>query len=84
MYLCVPSECSTAKEDLSPVVSELFATSDNSNEKPRVLWSLYYNQVRHFISDSNLTECPENLIVTSGPSESKDLDDIVENVSANK
>uniref|UniRef100_UPI00398F114B rab proteins geranylgeranyltransferase component A 1 n=1 Tax=Pristiophorus japonicus TaxID=55135 RepID=UPI00398F114B len=77
VHLTCPSN-GTAKEDLEPVVSKLFAQySENEEtdcneceveEKPRVLWALYFNvRDTSAVDRSTYEDLPSNVSVCCGP-----------------
>ncbi|KAK7085434.1 hypothetical protein SK128_008584 [Halocaridina rubra] len=71
---CVHMTCegSDAEEDLRVVAERLFAVEETS-VGPRVLWSLYFNQLD--LSNTDTMEgVPENIHLCSGPDASLDYD----------
>lgn len=73
VHLTCPS-ASTAREDLEPVVQELFAPSAEAEThqgdpgKPRLLWALYFNmRDSSGVSRSSYHGLPANVYVCSGP-----------------
>ncbi|XP_048400388.2 LOW QUALITY PROTEIN: rab proteins geranylgeranyltransferase component A 1 [Stegostoma tigrinum] len=75
VHLTHPSN-RTAKEDLEPVVSTLYALySENASdcsereveEKPQVLWALYFNVRDTSTVDSTYEGLPSNVFVCCGP-----------------
>jgi hypothetical protein len=56
----------------------LYASATDDNDKPRVLWSLYFN-VNHTSRD-RLSTNVENIIVVGGPDEYIDYDQAVSEV----
>ncbi|XP_066571017.1 rab proteins geranylgeranyltransferase component A 1 isoform X2 [Amia ocellicauda] len=63
----------TAKEDLTPVVSRLFKEyenaeeNDSEEEKPAVLWALYFNMRDSSEVERSYYDLPSNVHVCSGP-----------------
>ncbi|GIX75544.1 rab proteins geranylgeranyltransferase component A 2 [Caerostris extrusa] len=72
VYMCCRSSNATASEDLKEAVELLFTTEntdivdDKQNQKPKLLWSVYFNQLD--TSTINLDEdCPTAVFLTSNP-----------------
>ncbi|XP_057574461.1 rab proteins geranylgeranyltransferase component A 1 isoform X1 [Hippopotamus amphibius kiboko] len=64
----------TAREDLEPVVQKLFTPytemeiENEEDEKPRVLWALYFNmRDSSDVSRNSYNDLPSNVYVCSGP-----------------
>uniref|UniRef100_A0A8C9SXD7 Rab proteins geranylgeranyltransferase component A n=1 Tax=Scleropages formosus TaxID=113540 RepID=A0A8C9SXD7_SCLFO len=68
VHLTCPSSGS-AREDLQPVVSRLFTkpASDGSDERPAVLWAVYFNMRDSTAADRSGYDLPGNVHVCSGP-----------------
>ncbi|XP_068220721.1 rab proteins geranylgeranyltransferase component A 2 [Palaemon carinicauda] len=75
---CVHMTCEgcDAEEDLKVVTQNLFAMDEENSDKPKLLWSLYFNQMD--LSNVNLTEdIPENIYLCSGPDAFLDYDSAI-------
>uniref|UniRef100_A0A8C8XWZ1 RAE1/2 domain-containing protein n=1 Tax=Panthera leo TaxID=9689 RepID=A0A8C8XWZ1_PANLE len=64
----------TAREDLEPVVQKLFTPyteteiENEEDEKPRLLWALYFNmRDSSDVSRNSYNDLPSNIYVCSGP-----------------
>ncbi|XP_018607819.1 rab proteins geranylgeranyltransferase component A 1 [Scleropages formosus] len=73
VHLTCPSSGS-AREDLQPVVSRLFTKpasageeGDGSDERPAVLWAVYFNMRDSTAADRSGYDLPGNVHVCSGP-----------------
>lgn len=70
---------------MSPVSEKLFNqdevidTTEPVNQKPKVLWSLYFNQLD--LSGEDLSErCPPNVFVVPTPDTEQDYENVIEQV----
>lgn len=73
VHLTCPSTKTTAREDLEPVVKELFTLDSEEDrgpepDKPQALWVLYFNmRDSSGIERQSYTGLPSNVYVCSGP-----------------
>lgn len=77
---CVHMTCqgTDAESDLRVVVERLLTTeADDTSSKPRIVWSLYFNQVDHSGCDLE-TSMPGNLYLCPGPNTDLDYDLAIE------
>lgn len=77
---CVHMTCqgTDAESDLRVVVERLLTTeADGTSSKPRIVWSLYFNQVDHSGCDLE-TSMPGNLYLCPGPNTDLDYDLAIE------
>ena len=66
LYLCC--HCTNnAVEDLEKYVNLLSRTGDCENDKPKLLWSLYFNELEN---NDDIVNLPDNLFVTKMPGSS--------------
>ncbi|XP_064112420.1 rab proteins geranylgeranyltransferase component A-like isoform X1 [Macrobrachium nipponense] len=75
---CVHMTCEgcDAEDDLKVVAQSLFAKDEESSSKPKLLWSLYFNQMD--ISNVDLKQdTPENIYFCSGPDALLDYDSAI-------
>lgn len=86
VYMFTDSELKTARDDLWPMIEELFslnfeesAGSAGPVAKPRLLWALLYNQLEFSKPNFQL----ENLLVTENSDGSLDYGDVVDEVRQN-
>ncbi|XP_071093841.1 rab proteins geranylgeranyltransferase component A 1-like [Haliotis cracherodii] len=62
--------------DLSPIIQTLFGGSEQTDDKPCILWSLFYSQDdQSDVTPSSST--PSNVYLLPGPGTEIDMDDIV-------
>uniref|UniRef100_A0A1A7XRM5 Rab proteins geranylgeranyltransferase component A n=1 Tax=Iconisemion striatum TaxID=60296 RepID=A0A1A7XRM5_9TELE len=59
----------SAHDDLSPVITRMFHTteSDNHDQRPSILWCLYFNMADGSALDVKGHDLPSNVYVCSGP-----------------
>uniref|UniRef100_A0A0N7ZC84 Rab proteins geranylgeranyltransferase component A n=1 Tax=Scylla olivacea TaxID=85551 RepID=A0A0N7ZC84_SCYOL len=77
---CVHMTCqgTDAESDFRVVVERLLTTeADDTSSKPRIVWSLYFNQVDHSGCDLE-TSTPGNLYLCPGPNTDLDYDLAIE------
>jgi hypothetical protein len=67
------------KETLPAIVDKYFATSEDATNRPRLLWSLYFECVAE--SEVNTQTIPSNVGVVRSPDSSLDYESTVESVS---
>ena len=73
VYLCC--HCTNnAVEDLQKYVDLLTHTGDSESNKPKLLWSLYFNELEN---NDDITNLPDNLFVTDMPGSSLGFRDTV-------
>ena len=71
-YLWCDSHADNAKQDLMPIVKKLYNfTPEPVVEKPKVLWSVYFNQKCNKPEEDNL---PANILTTTPPINELDFD----------
>lgn len=72
--------CDNAKHDLLPIVKKLynFNPAETESEKPKLLWSLYFNQVVQKVK--SLDSIPSNVQIATGPINEIDYDFAIEEV----
>ena len=66
LYLACPSSYATAEEDLLQYTTLLTAPNDDQSNKPKLLWSVYFNQLEDIIFD----DIPPNVFIPSLPDSS--------------
>lgn len=66
------SDNDNAKHDLMPIVKKLYNfTPEANDQKPKVLWSVYFNQK---CTKQEAPELPENVYTTTPPINELDFD----------
>lgn len=74
LYLTCESSYGTAEEDLLQYTTLLAARNGEDNNKPKLLWSLYFNQLEDVIFE----DTPDNMFIPSLPDSTLGFDKAVE------